>query len=42
MPTATMKALANELIDAETISAEGWVRRRQRLGGLLNYYYEAA
>ena len=36
------QGLANELIDAEDHQRGGGVRRRQRLGGLLNYYYEAA
>ena len=36
------QGLANELIDAEDHQRNGRVRRRQRLGGLLNYYYEAA
>jgi putative transposase len=36
------QGLANELIDAQDHQGGGRVRRRQRLGGLLNYYYEAA
>jgi hypothetical protein len=36
------QGLANELIDAELHQRGRRVRRRQRLGGLLNYYYEAA
>jgi hypothetical protein len=36
------QGLANELIDAEHHQRGGRVRRRQRLGELLNYYYEAA
>jgi transposase InsO family protein len=36
------QGLANELIDAEDHQTGGRVRRRPRLGGLLNYYYQAA
>jgi putative transposase len=36
------QGLGNELIDGEHHQRGGRVRRRQRLGGLLNYYYEAA
>jgi hypothetical protein len=35
--------LDNELIDRSTLqTAGGPVRRRERVGGLLNYYYRAA
>jgi putative transposase len=37
------QGLANELIDrAPPLERVGGIRRRQRLGGLLNYYYQAA
>jgi hypothetical protein len=37
------QGLGNELIQALTRSpTSGPVRRRQRLGGMLNYYYRAA
>ncbi len=38
------QGLANELIEGVSTGARnlGRVRRRQRLGGLLNYYYRAA
>ena len=36
------QGLGNELIDAEDHQHGGRIRRRERLGGLLNYYYEAA
>jgi putative transposase len=37
------QGLGNELIEAfEGPAAAGAVRRRQRLGGMLNYYYRAA
>ena len=36
------QGLANQRIDAEDHQHGGRVRRRQRLGGLLNYYHEAA
>jgi hypothetical protein len=32
----------NDLIDPELGDAEGIVRRRERLGGLLSYYYRRA
>ena len=37
------QGLGNELIQTlERSTASGRVRRRQRLGGMLNYYYRAA
>jgi putative transposase len=36
------QAIGNELIDPVLGEPEGVVRRRERLGGLLNYYYRAA
>jgi transposase InsO family protein len=36
------QGIGNELIDPELGDAEGIVRRRERLGGLLNYYYRSA
>ena len=37
------QGLDNELIQPfELVTASGFVRRRQRLGGMLNYYYRAA
>jgi putative transposase len=36
------QGLANELIDAEGQHSSGRVRRRQRIGGVLSYYYRAA
>ena len=36
------QGLGNELIDRAPPSRVGGIRRRQRLGGLLNYYYRAA
>ena len=37
------QGIGNELIQAlERADGRGRVRRRQRLGGILNYYYRAA
>lgn len=37
------RGLANDIIDGATpIRDEGRIRRRQRLGGLINYYHRAA
>jgi putative transposase len=36
------QALENKLIEPEELRAEGRVCRRQRLGGMLNYYYREA
>jgi len=36
------QALKNKLIEPEQLQAEGRVCRRQRLGGMLNYYYREA
>jgi putative transposase len=37
------QGLGNELIDSVGVQAQnGRIRRRQRIGGLLNYYYRAA
>jgi putative transposase len=36
------QGLGNELIDGKDQHPSGWVRRRQRIGGLLSYYYRAA
>jgi transposase InsO family protein len=36
------QGVGNELIDAVLGDAEGIVARRERLGGLLNYYYRRA
>jgi hypothetical protein len=37
------QGIGNELIQAlERADGRGRVRRRQRLGGMLNYYYRAA
>ena len=36
------QAVENELIDPEFGDAEGPVHRRERLGGLLSYYYRRA
>src|SRR5262249_14918382 len=36
------QGLNNELIDPNPITSCGSVRRRQRLGGTLSYYYRAA
>ncbi len=36
------QGLGNELIDGEGQHSSGHVRRRQRMGGLLSYYYRAA
>jgi putative transposase len=36
------QAIGNELIDPVLGEPEGTVRRRERLGGLLNYYYRSA
>src|SRR5437879_90962 len=37
------QGLGNELIDGVSpMRGARWVRRRERLGGLLNYYYRAA
>ena len=36
------QALDNTLIDPEPMSPTGQIRRRKRIGGLLNYYYREA
>ena len=36
------QGLENKLIEPEALNEEGSVRRRQRLGGMLNYYYREA
>jgi hypothetical protein len=36
------QGLGNRLIIATAVQAVGRVRRKQRLGGLLNYYHRAA
>ena len=38
------QGLGNKLIcpDPTLLDGAGWVQRRERLGGLLNYYYRAA
>jgi len=36
------QGLDNRLIIAPTVQTVGRVRRKQRLGGLLNYYHRAA
>ena len=36
------QGLENKLIEAEALPSEGRVCRRQRLGGMLNYYYREA
>ena len=37
------QGLGNELIESDRSSmAQGGIRRRQRLGGILNFYYRAA
>ena len=44
IPNEIIKALGNQLISPEKgpLKNTGEVQRRQRLGGLLNYYYRAA
>jgi len=36
------QGLENKLIEPDNLPTDGCVRRRQRLGGMLNYYYREA
>jgi hypothetical protein len=36
------QGLENDLIEGAPTASSGWVHRRQRLGGLLNYFWRAA
>jgi len=36
------QGLENKLIEPDNLPTDGCVRRRQRFGGMLNYYYREA
>jgi hypothetical protein len=43
MASGTTKASDNELIQPlKPLNGQGRVRRHERIGGMLNYYYRAA